>query len=98
MEAWRLYLFVIAKNVALRKLISIDNEGRNKKRYAAGLKRVVAFNDRVWENECEKVLLCGIESLTIQQREIFVLKYYRFKVGVIAKGLNISPITVSRGS
>jgi RNA polymerase sigma factor (sigma-70 family) len=90
--SWQSYLFISTKHKSLNVVRKHRTEERNKELYSFYRSKTVLNEFLV--KECDALFENAVKRLSRQQREIFVLKYYRFKKRIIAKELGISYFTV----
>lgn len=91
--AWRSYVFVLTRNRAYNLVRDSATRQNALDEHLSALDEAV-IDDRIIEKELNRIFTKGVDKLAYQQKEIFVLKFYRFKSGVIAKEMNISASTV----
>lgn len=91
---WRSFLFVMTRNRAQNAMSMKANEEKAKAVYSSGV-RLFVHHDAVLEKENDQAFHKAVNQLSRRQKEIFILRYYRFKTDSVARELNLEPRTVS---
>jgi RNA polymerase sigma-70 factor (ECF subfamily) len=92
-HSWHSYLFVLVRNHAS----NVKRSSRKQAALKAGYKLLadtVVYDHTVLEKEFDKLFDKAVKTLAYQQKEIFVLSYYRFRPKTIAKEMNRSIKTI----
>jgi RNA polymerase sigma factor (sigma-70 family) len=91
---WRSFLFIVTRNKAQDSMRLKTREEKARAVYSNEI-IVVAYDDLIVEKECDLIFMRAVSQLSYQQKEIFVLKYYRFKTKEIAQELGLAVSTIN---
>lgn len=92
-NTWHSFLFVLVRNRASNLKSRRNTQIALFDSYSMWASEVM-YHDPVLEKECYRILTEGIDQLGNQQKEIYILKYYRYSSNVIAKEMKLGSSTV----